>query len=214
VSDGIDDPAQVLAFVQDGYVIVNTWHTAAERAEALIAALNVQLDVEGVPGVTYSTAALGSGNAEFLATSWAIALDGDSLDPYRTEFFSEEEKADMLRLVYHEGRHAEQWFRIARMRAGMGEDADVLAAAMGIPGWVAACAAADPIIESNAETREAEEWNDSLFGYAAEFRSDMLSETGRTEEQHEAYMALPEEDDAWAVDRAVQQAYDRYTAGE
>jgi hypothetical protein len=208
--DGIDDPGQVQAFIQDGYGIMNSCQTASDRGDALIRAINEQLGVEGVPGVQYQTASLGEGNASFDFRTWYMNLDGQSLEPEHTEAFTQDQMATMLQVIYHEGRHAEQWFRMARMRAGLGETADQLTSAMDIPSTIAAAAAADPILECNPETNEAEQWNDSVYGSGSQHREDTLDDI---DNRYQDYRNLPEESDAWGVEPSVQQEYQRYGGG-
>jgi hypothetical protein len=208
--DGIDDAGQVQAYIEDGYAIMNSCETASDRGERLIAAINEQLNTEGVPLVSHTTASLGEGNASFAFGTWQMELDAASLEPAQTENFSQEQMATMLQVMYHEGRHAEQWFRMARMRAGLGEDAAALNSAMGIPDWVAALAVADPILECNTETNEAEGWNESVYGDGSQHRNDVLNDT---QNRYDEYRALPEESDAWGVEPAVQQEYERYSSG-
>jgi hypothetical protein len=208
--DGIDDAGQVQAFIEDGYGIMNSCQTASDRGQALVAAINEQLNVEGVPGVGVQTDALGEGNAQFDFPTWNMKIDGTSLEPEQTEAFTQDQMALMLQVIYHEGRHAEQWFRMARMRAGLGETADQLVTAMGIPSSIAAAAAADPILECNPETNEAEGWNDSVYGDGSQHRDDVL---GDVHNRYDDYRNLPEESDAWGVEPSVQQEYQRYGSG-
>jgi hypothetical protein len=189
---------------------MNSCQTASDRGDALIAALNAQLSYEGIPGVQYQTGSLGQGNASFDFTTWYMNVDGASLEPEQTESFTQEQMAEMLQVIYHEGRHAEQWFRMARMRAGLGETADQLTSAMTIPSWVADLAAADPIVQSDAETHEAEQWNDSVYGDGSQHREDTL---GDIDNRYDDYRNLPEESDAWGVEPSVQQEYQQYGTG-
>jgi hypothetical protein len=126
------------------------------------------------------------------------------------ENFTQEQMAEMLQVIHHEGRHAEQWYRVARMRAGLGETADQLTSDMDIPSRVAALAAAHPILECNPETNEAEQWNESVYGSGSEHRGDVLDDI---DNRYDEYRNLPEEADAWGVERSVQHEYPQYGAG-
>jgi hypothetical protein len=106
--------------------------------------------------------------------------------------------------VYHEARHSEQWFRMARNRAGLGATAADIASVMSIPQWVADLAVLNPIRECNPAEFEAEQWYQSIYGADAAHRNAVL---GDIDNRYDEYRALPEESDAWGTGSDVTNEY-------
>jgi len=111
----------------------------------------------------------------------------------------------MADTVYHEARHAEQWYRMAQMRAGQGRTAAQIATEMGIPARIAAVAAGAPLARGSMDALIADGWYQSVYGSGSAHRERVLGPTGTYDE----YMNLPEESDAWRVGGAVTEAYNR-----
>jgi hypothetical protein len=98
---------------------------------------------------------------EFDRTRWFMRLDpatleSDSLDVYGG--------ADLADTVYHEARHAEQFFSIARMLAGQGKTASQIVAELTIPADVADEAVAAKLEKGSTEAIMAEGWYESMLG--------------------------------------------------
>jgi hypothetical protein len=157
---------------------------------------------------------LGTTSGEFNFQTWALDLGEAALsnnDP------TEAEMADMADTVYHEARHSEQWYRIARVRAGEGKTADEIASGLFIPAKVAKKAAKNPLKPSSgmfttkkgrerqqAKIAEGKDWEKSIYGAGATHRNEVL---GDIQNRYAEYKALPEEKDAWAVGGAVTTAF-------
>ena len=142
--------------------------------------------------------------AKLKKAEWAIHL-GD--EPYKMEvadFANADQQAWQISSVYHEARHAEQWFRMARERIGLGATVEQTATQMGIPSWVVDWAALDPITQCDASQYESEQWYQSVYGEGRAHRENVLSDTTAN---YDAYRALPEEADAWKTGDAVTQEY-------
>ncbi len=117
----------------------------------------------------------------FDSQKWSIGIDKESL---KTDgdlpTIGEMNKSDVGELIstfYHEARHSEQFFRMARMRAGQGKNAEQIQKEMKIPLPVAEAAVKFPLrdnIEANKEMlAEAQEWDASQYGKYADYREAM-----------------------------------------
>lgn len=84
----------------------------------------------------------------------------------------------IVNTIYHEARHAEQFFRMAQMRAGQGKTAEDIEAEMSIPLAVAEAAMKSPLI-GNTETNkkmlaETQTWDSFKYGkYVGEYSSEL-----------------------------------------
>ena len=135
-------------YVNDTYGTVYSSMSAADRAAALITAANEQLEAIGVPALKLPPTWGASGGtwAAFTFRTWTLDFNPANLDPTHYDFLSADEQNDAAVYVYHEARHAEQWFRMARERAGLGAtQADL--EALGHPSDIAAAAIANPIMQ-------------------------------------------------------------------
>jgi hypothetical protein len=202
---GLAEEEEVEAFAGAARgVIEGDWatQTTEERADALIAAVNARLDAAGVPQVTRVIQDLGGDAGRFAFSLWAIRLDQATLE---SETFTDAQAADLADTVYHEARHAEQWYRMAQMLAGEGKTAAEIATEMGIPNRIAAEAVGDPLAPGSMEALIADGWYQSVYGTGRAHRRRVLGPTGTFEE----YQNLPEESDAWRVGGRVTAAYGR-----
>ena len=90
--------------------------------------------------------------------------------------------AGLANTAYHEARHAEQWFKMARLEAGTGDDAGTIAASTSIPVDIAAKAVQDPILPKSAEGKEAQAWFDSVYGANRDHRRQVYEDKRTTRE--------------------------------
>ncbi len=132
---------------------------------------------------------------------------------------TDDDVATMADKVYHESRHAEQWFRIARLKAGEAPapTAAALAGSLFIPQAIAKAALARPLKPLTAlqkafhskkyaerhQTKmdEAADWHQSVYGANSANRNAVL---GDIQNRYAEYRALSEEVDAWAVGGSAQ----------
>jgi hypothetical protein len=200
---GLDDPNAAQAYVEANYGDANSCMSAEDRAAHVMARINEQLAALGVPHVGYDWDA-GNNAGQFNFDTWRMGLGRDAFDPIHYESGGPAAEADLLDTVYHEARHSEQWFRMARERAGLGASADQIVQVMGIPDWVAAYAVANPILQCDTSQYEAEQWYQSVYGAGAAHRNATLSDVGQ---HYQDYRNLPEEHDAWHAGGEVTQDY-------
>jgi len=112
--------------------------TFEERAGAVLGAINARLAAVNVPTIG-SIGKEKGGNAHFDKKSWTVTVD-----PEFAMRGSASAPAELLTAVYHEARHAEQDFLVARHMARTDSAAEI-AAAHGIPIEVANAAKAAPL---------------------------------------------------------------------
>jgi hypothetical protein len=135
------------------------------------AAVNVELGKLGVPDVRLELAKGDlSAAAQFWADGWFMLVNPKVFSS-RPEVktlgdLTDQEAALIADHVFHEARHAEQAFRVARLQAAEGKDPGV-----GVEQDIAEAAAASPLpLRPGKALDEAEEWRENLYGADATFR--------------------------------------------
>ncbi|RZJ89357.1 MAG: hypothetical protein EOO60_10115 [Hymenobacter sp.] len=187
------------------------WQTLSDQAKGLklLKYVNEQLIKAHVPplkGLSMS----GAAQPTFTLTTWQINLTGDlsRTDDAYLDW--------LIDVFYHESRHAEQWFRIARKRAGEGKTAAEIATLLSIPADIAAKAVERPLKEQSKSSKflrskkyterqtkklqEATDWDASVYGTGAAHRTAVLTgDMTPGTANYTAYENLPEELDAYVV---------------
>lgn len=173
-STGLAMPAMVSAYAE-AVARINRpeWQTLAKepKVKMLVDLANSLLSKTGTPHAAFDFVKLAPGTAGlFDHGKWTISFNELRFDPE----FTGGRPTDMAELtdtVYHESRHAEQWFRVARLLAGDGMKAAAIGDATGIEvGRVLGEAERAPLSRKDAssrEVREAVRWEASLIGSEA-----------------------------------------------
>jgi hypothetical protein len=193
---GIESQVAIDRFVAAGHAIQTDWTTLTpqQRAGRFGAAANAELTQIRVPTAAVALAAsLGAAAGELDFPTWTLKLG--------TAAFSAASVTDatagaMANTVYHETRHAEQWHRMARVRAGAGVTAADIATQMGIPARVATSAAGQPLSGRGQEAAEGDAWYQSVYGTGSAARRTILQNVLRLA----------------AASQQAQAAYDRVNA--
>ncbi|MEV4755891.1 hypothetical protein AB0J86_12365 [Micromonospora sp. NPDC049559] len=149
-----------------------------ERMSMLLEPAIAALAAAGVPrapGVIDPTRKM-TGTAEHAAFNrglWQVWFNPDFL----TGPVTPEEFGRCANTAYHECRHAEQVFRVARKLAGEGKGADVIAAAIQIPLNIAKEAVTRPLkAKEKAEWAEAERWQLNIeVGHDGQSPADLVN---------------------------------------
>lgn len=199
-SDAVDD------YVDDAYGDVYSSMSAEDRAVALMHAANEQLVAAGTPPLAFppTWGASGSTWAEFHFAGWTLDLNPANFDPTHYDTLTPDQQNDVAVTIYHEARHAEQWFRMARERAGLGASKTDLEA-LWYPSHVADAAIADPILQCDWSQYESEEWYRSVYGDGRAHRDATLTDPSSP---YDDYRGLPEERDAWGTGSEVEREFD------
>lgn len=204
--EGLRSQESTEQFVEDTYGVANSSMDPADRLAAMEQAANRQLTAAGVPYVSFEfEAQSGTTIAVFAFDEWTVKIGPT---PFNNAFDSMD-GVSALDTIYHESLHAEQWFNIARLMAGLdGLDAATVSERTGIPAHVCDAAVGDPIIESNSSTEKAIEFYESVYGSGSIVRNQIL--TSGTYEQYRN--DLPEEHDSHI--HGVRREYEQYETGE
>ena len=127
-----------------------------DLGEYLLAEVNKSLQTLGSFPCNSNMSASGDDMGSFGRTTWTIAMNPKKFTTTGATKVSEITQADLAELVdtvYHEARHSEQYFRIARIQAGQKKTAEQIKTGMSIPADVAKAAFENPM-EDNAPNRE------------------------------------------------------------
>ena len=208
--------------------VIDRWHelTPQQRAAELVRLVNIRLRAAGVPEVTPNATNTGVAAGEFDFPTWQMNVGLPALSMAQP---TRDQAADIADTIYHEARHAEQWFRMAQLRAGQGRTAAQIARELGIERRIADAAVAAPLAAGSMQALIAQGWYDSVYGSGSAHRERTLTTvTGAAEARdraqqrfdanpsaqnqaaldralrrfqraHDAYRDLPEENDAWAT---------------
>jgi len=149
----------------------STLVTAQSRAQAIMDAVNKRLTAAGVPQCGFALKNLGVAGGQLDFPTWNIDLNQTILNQAS---LSDADIDALSRDVYHEARHAEQWFKMAQMRAGEGALAATIQTEMSIPLNIAQQAVANPLAIGSMEALIAKGWYESVYGTKAAYRNNVL----------------------------------------
>lgn len=159
--------------------------TAKERGKALGAAANAELKAAGVPEAKVRVKKLAV-SGEFDFATWTLDIGKAAFEAATP---SNAEIMEATDTVYHEARHAEQWFRIARLQAGKGWKAPKIAYQLSIPLKIAKLAVASPLTGTSTDATEASSWYESVYGTGRKHRNKTLKALSKTREAVEKALA-------------------------
>lgn len=111
---GLSQQQDVNQYVDETHGGAVSCMSAEDRAAQVMAAVNGQLAAEFIPQLHWSWGASGSTQGYFSFPSWTMVLNVQPFSPDAYEPGTIASHADLLDTVYHEARHSEQWFRMAR----------------------------------------------------------------------------------------------------
>ena len=203
---GIRNDSEVHQFVEGTIGEAQSCTSADDRANQYMQQANARLADEGVPHVPWQWDTSGDASLEgaFDHSQWLMLLGPAAFDPAQYEGGDGAAHADVLNTIYHESRHAEQTFRVARTHAGLGQTAAQIAAALQIPEPIAQAAVANPINQCDTAEGEAESWDDQVYGSGAAAHDEA---EGDPQHHYQEYRGLSDESDAWATGDAVTSEY-------
>ena len=151
-----------------------------DRASRLIRDVNYTLRLEGVPPVAWDFGAPHGMSGTFDAGQWTMYLNEQYFSPEGADTATlEDSSRETMQTMYHEAGHAEQTFRGARERIGLGATVEQVIEAMAhkapAPPWVVERAAHKPIVHCDCAQYQAEAWYQNVYGSGAERRCRRLT---------------------------------------
>ncbi|MGV8838211.1 hypothetical protein, partial [Cellvibrio sp.] len=171
------------AYLMDAKTLETEWgdKSSEQRAETMLLAVNKSLTQTGAPAITYSFVDLDEDSyGSFSESKWNMELNRAL---FTKDTVDSETMAQVADTVFHEARHAEQFFRIARLLAGMGFDVGEIQRRMSMKGAPAnagmiAVALSTPMVISedglDTEVMETLHWYQSLYGAKANDRIKVI----------------------------------------
>lgn len=150
---------------------------AKTRGDDLVAFANEQLATAGVYPVLGSLdpSVTGRVAGKFHNAGWKILLNKQLFSKSK---FGTDDAPHMAATVYHEARHAEQYFRMAQMLAGQNDKltAAEIGAQIGVPAYVAAAAMQAKILPNDPAAKFGQKMFDDRAGKGAEHNRHTLQQ--------------------------------------
>lgn len=197
---GLAAPSHIEAYIAGAAALRDQWmakSTARERVALLVPLLNQSLAGSQVPLPKDYPIRTQDAGGNWNSHDWTLEIS----DVIGELTASEEIYARLAATLFHEARHGEQTFLMARLLVTQGQPPEAVAARMGIPGDVAAAAkSAGPLAEGSAEETLAKKCFESEYGAGAADRKAVLDDI---QNHYDEYRALPEEQDAHGVGNRV-----------
>ncbi len=176
---GIGSIKSIDEFVNAARQIEQNWSqlgNAASRASALMNAVNTILsNNHGIYACSFELRSdLGGDAGRFDYKYWRLQLAQQS---FGSSSITTPQMKEVVNTIYHEARHAEQFYRIAQLLATQGHDASYIEAKMGISSNAATNAASKPLEagRDDALKKQAQSWYDSIYGKNSDKREQVLN---------------------------------------
>lgn len=185
------------------------------------------ISIEEIVAVYPSPGTVSEGGARFDHKSWSIIIDRDLLDKTKltpgdiggrqltVPFEGRTMTQGLANIVYHEARHAEQWFRMAQLLAntplkdGSKRTAIQIREELKIPQEIAQKAIDTPL--KKEQVADAKKWYESIVVNKNK-RNDIITKINKGDNSpatRAAYRQLPEEADAFKTGDKLQDTYQR-----
>jgi hypothetical protein len=203
------------------------------RSNVIKSASNEALNSAGIIGIeriipAYSASGtVAEGGAKFDNQKWSIIIDRDLLDKTKlapgdiggrqlaVPFEGRTMTQGLANIIYHEMRHAEQWFRMAQLLAntplkdGTKRTAIQISKELKIPPEIAQKAIDTPL--KKEQIADAKKWYESIVVNKSK-RNDIILKINKGDNSpatRAAYRQLPEEADAFKTGDKLQDTYQR-----
>jgi len=173
----MDDPKKIAAYDKSMKQLQKDWKglSVAKRQQRLAA--NAKTALGDNPAAFPKNLAVVSaptkerGNAQYNFDNNALAISKKDLE---APTMTSDEMRELSSTVYHESRHAEQWYSMARLRAAQGQTAAQIQSELGVPKGVAEAAVANPVKPKSDTAACAQKMYDSVYGKDADKRGKTL----------------------------------------
>jgi hypothetical protein len=157
---GLATPAAAGRYAQAVEDVRRDWRhlgTPEARVTRLLAAAIREVRAPHIPMPTVTVNEASGADGRFWPNTWAVRIAPDQVSRVGLD--------RLATIIYHETRHAEQWFAVARLLAGRGRTAAQIAADIGTTDpRVGPAAFAVPIRPGTPEAARAQVWYESYIG--------------------------------------------------
>lgn len=185
---GLNTPANAQEFAHGFKHLQKAWPhlTSAQRQQRIEDLTNAHLHKGGVPKVGILPSDLPTDDGQLSFDKWKLRINNNLLNRNN---LSEAQAKELARTVYHESRHAEQWYLIAQQKAaelhGVAGETPALQAqaiqnATGIFAGTAKQAQQHPLDAHDKRKPCAQALNDSIYGAHATHRENTLHNSAKT----------------------------------
>ena len=172
---GISTDRHVAEYVADMKNLQKDWPklSETERLQRLENATNKQLAKSGVPTVKARPKKLQPGNGGNLDfRTWEYNVNEDMI---KSTSLSDDDAKRLADTAFHESRHAEQWYLVARLRASEGHTPKSIQTETGMPSSVVAIASKNPLAPDAPQRACATAIMNSVYGKYAAARDNTLT---------------------------------------
>jgi hypothetical protein len=170
---GIDTKIAMTSFVEHARRVQAEWSSLppSERMGELGRCANQELALVGVFPCRLDLQSLGDDAGKFIPNEWQLLFNRAT---FEKPTIDKTEAAEIADTVYHEARHAEQFFQVARLMAGKMKPAEI-AAKTAIPIQIATEAHKQPLTAGTPEAALAESVQQSVYGQDRPHREATLT---------------------------------------
>ena len=177
------------AFAKDMKALQKDWKTLTpdQRQQRMKDAVNAQLKKSGVPTVGVApNPGMGADDGQMNFQTWRLDMSPALMSSPDLTDAQTQTLGDTL---YHESRHAEQWYLIARREAAEGKTAAQIQQSTAILQSTANAAAAHPLPKNDPMARCAAKMNASVYGAGSPHRERVLTALGPNRANYDAALA-------------------------
>jgi len=171
---GMSDDKKEKAFAADAKKLQKDWKKlSVDERQARIKTLANSALPPGFPevGVFPLKDSTNAGSLDF--KNWRLELGDKEL---AKNTMSDAEANEFADTVYHETRHAEQWYLMAQKLAAEGKTADEIQNKLKIPKTTAEAAKKDPLKKDDPRQACADALYDSVYGTKRDYRNKVLTD--------------------------------------
>jgi hypothetical protein len=205
---GMATPSKIGAFAASMRDLREKWDglSPKERVAKLQSAVNAAMP-SSMPAVKVNPKQLDPDlSGQMSSNTWALDINSNLM----AGSMDEAKMTELANTVYHEGRHAEQWYNVAQSRAAAGQSAAQIRRETGVPQRVANAATQDPAPRGTSEGEMGKAVDESVYGSRSGHREQTFDDMDNNKSgAYKNYRALPEEKDAWAQGDAAGLAYQK-----
>lgn len=207
---GLADEKHEKSFAKAAHDIFDEWDKlkdAKHRALALVKKVNHELSGAGVPSVNeFVTKLPGGAVGEFDAVNWIMLVDPEAVSK---DTPTDEEAGEIVNTIYHEARHAEQSFLMARLLRARGKSAAEIADEMPIPAPIATVAAGQPLRLGTPEAVLAQGLFDETYGVQSGHTAQVYATLSKRDAELKRAQAARDKNPTPENEAKLQEAFDR-----